>query len=404
MKSIWRQIIVIARRDFLAVVATPTFLLFLLAPFLMMTFAMIGGIGGAHVANSADARAQMTVIAEPADTSKILAQDGALRTIFNGGLPVLRIVTPVGSGDAQASAALIDRTADVTAVLSGQLSAPHIVHRADSAREGRYLALLAENVLRADHLPAGNFSHPSITEFKQYASTNNGEQAAGAGAVFIIFLLTILLASQTIGMMAEEKANKVIEILAAAVPLEAVFFGKLLGMFGVSILFIAFWGTLATLGILLLPDSYSLASYAPAIGMPTFLILGALYFSMAYMLLGAVFLGVGAQASTMREIQMMSLPITMLQIGMFSLATAAAGDPGSKLARFAQIFPFSSPFAMAARGATDASLWPHLMALLWQATWVGLVIWVSARMFARGVLKSGGGWRSLFASPSKSAV
>jgi ABC-2 type transport system permease protein len=123
---------------------------------------------------------------------------------------------------------------------------------------------------------------------------------------------------------------------------------------------------------------------------------------MAYMLLGAVFLGVGAQASTMREIQMMSLPITMLQIGMFSLATAAAGDPGSNLARFAQVFPFSSPFAMAARGATDASLSPHLMAIPWQALWVGIVIWASARMFARGVLKSGGGWRSLFRVRSRS--
>jgi ABC-2 type transport system permease protein len=396
MSTIWRQIMVIARRDFLAVVATPTFLLFLLAPFLMMSFAMIGGIGGAHIANNADAQAQMMVIADSADTSKIIVQDQALRTVFNGGPPALKIVTPVGNGDNQAIAALTDRKADVTAVLSGPLSTPHILHRTDSAREGRYLALLAENVLRADHLPTDKFSHPSIAEFKQHASTKNGEQAAGTGAVFIIFLLTLLLASQTIGMMAEEKANKVIEILAAAVPLEAVFFGKLLGMFGVSILFIAFWGTLATVGILVLPDSYSLANYAPAIGMPTFLILGALYFSMAYMLLGAVFLGVGAQASTMREIQMMSLPITMLQIGMFSLATAAAGDPGSSLARFAQVFPFSSPFAMAARGATDASLSPHLMAIPWQALWVGIVIWASARMFARGVLKSGGGWRSLF--------
>ena len=90
-----------------------------------------------------------------------------------------------------------------------------------------------------------------------------------------------------------------------------------------------------------------------AVGLPAFLLLCALYFTMAFMLLGAIFLGVGAQASTMREIQMMSLPITIFQVAMFGLSSAAAGAPESGLARFAEIFPFSSPFAMAARAAEN---------------------------------------------------
>jgi ABC-2 type transport system permease protein len=118
---------------------------------------------------------------------------------------------------------------------------------------------------------------------------------------------------------------------------------------------------------------------------------------MAYMLLGAVFLGVGAQASTVREIQMLSLPITIVQVGMFGLSSAAASSPGSTLAFFAQLFPLSSPFAMAARGATDPRLWPHLLALGWQLLWVALTITVAARLFRRGVLKSGsGGFKGLF--------
>jgi ABC-2 type transport system permease protein len=129
---------------------------------------------------------------------------------------------------------------------------------------------------------------------------------------------------------------------------------------------------------------------------------------MAYMLLGAVFLGIGAQASTMREIQMLSLPITIVQMAMFGLASAAASNPSSTVARFAEIFPFSSPFAMAARGATDPTLWPHLLALGWQALWVALTIWFAARLFRAGVLNSGGGFWAAFArkpaiQPAKSA-
>ena len=36
------------------------------------------------------------------------------------------------------------------------------------------------------------------------------------------------------------------------------------------------------------------------------------------------------------------------------------------IALVAQIFPFSSPMAMAARAANSASLWPHALAVLWQ--------------------------------------
>ena len=108
-----------------------------------------------------------------------------------------------------------------------------------------------------------------------------------------------------------------------------------------------------------------------------------------------MFLGVGAQASTMREIQLLSLPITITQIAMFGLSSAAASRPGSALATFAELFPLSSPFAMAAHAANTPGLWPHLLALAWQALWVTIFITVGARAFRRGVLQSGGarpGW------------
>src|SRR3546814_18809107 len=95
------------------------------------------------------------------------------------------------------------------------------------------------------------------------------------------------------------------------------------------------------------------------------------------MLLGAVFLGVGAQASTIREIQMLSLPITILQVAMFGWASAAASSPGTWVATAAEIFPLSSPFAMAAHAANSPDLWPHALALAWQLLWVSIVIWLS---------------------------
>ncbi len=136
-----------------------------------------------------------------------------------------------------------------------------------------------------------------------------------------MFFLTLFLAGQVVGTMAEERSNKVIEVLAAAVPLEAVFLGKLLGMFGVAVLFIGFWGTVLGQVASLLPPAFAgmVGELSPAVGLPMFVMLFVAYFTMAYLLLGSVFLTIGAQASTMREIQMLSLPITIIQVGMFTL-------------------------------------------------------------------------------------
>ena len=102
-----------------------------------------------------------------------------------------------------------------------------------------------------------------------------------------------------------------------------------------------------------------------------------------------------AQASTVREVQTLSMPVTMAQVVLFGFASLGVGRPMSTEAISAAIFPLSSPFAMIARAAEQGSLWPHAAALLWQALWVGLILKFAAAMFRRSVLKSGGGQRSL---------
>lgn len=411
MNNIVRQIAAIARRDFMAVVATPTFLLFLLGPLFMIAISVGTGFGGAYLAKSSSIKRQMIVIADPAQTPQIMANEASLRERLYGkekGPSIVRVVAPQSDTSAQQKALLADKSADVTAVLRGPFAAPVISYQQGEIRNGQFLATLAEDILRSERIggaPGASLSKPVISEAVQNVPTKSRQQRTGSAAVIAVFLLTLMLASQAVGMMAEEKSNKVLEILAAAVPLEAVFFGKLLGLFGVAVLFIGFWGILTAFGISFVPASLGLAGFAPTIGLIPFIILGACYFTMAYMLLGAVFLGIGAQAATMREIQMLSLPVTIVQMAMFAIATAAARSPDTSIARIAEIFPFSSPYAMAARGATDAALWPHLLALGWQALWVGLTIWVAARLFRAGVLNSGGGFWGAFARrPIKNAA
>lgn len=396
MSGFFAQARVIARRDFKAVVATPTFLLFLLAPLFMIVMAVLGGTGASQAVSSAQDKVRIAAIASPDDAPLLQSTDADLRRLYPAEVrpPRLDVIPSHGKDDAQVAKALLAAAnPDYAAVLHGPLNAPTILRESGSG--AAYLSELAEQTLRnkqAGLAPGARLSRP-VAEESDKASAGNAQarQVTGYGAVFAIFFLTLLLAGQAVGMLAEEKSNKVIEILAAAAPLESVFVGKLLGMFGVALLFVSFWIVLGGVGLAVLTGASGLPELHAAIGAPVFLLLCVAYFAMAFMLLGAIFLGVGAQASTMREIQMMSLPITIFQVAMFGLASKAAGQPGSATARFAEIFPFSSPFAMAARAANDAALWPHVAALLWQLLWVAITIWISAGLFRRGVLKSGPG-------------
>lgn len=395
-----RQTLTIARRDFTATVFTPTFLLFLLAPLIMLSFGLIGGLGANSVSSSGEAKQRMVVIAPAGQVAALTEIDKQMRLLFPAtARPQLRVEMPQGDAARQARAMFDRKDFEAAAVMFGPLEKPRILRGANSWREAAYLGQLAEQTLRAEKAGGtARLSTPDIEVVTRGEASSSGKGQAAYFAVFGIFFLTLLLAGQAVGTMAEERSNKVIEVLAAAIPLESVFLGKLIGMFGVAVLFLAFWGTLIGNGAKLMPIEVlrGFADIGPAVGGPMFILLFVGYFTMSYMLLGAVFLSVGALASTQREIQMLSLPITILQVGMFAFASFGAASPDSFWALASEIFPFSSPMAMAGRAANSPELWPHALALGWQALWVGITVTIGARVFRRGVLKSGNAPLKLF--------
>ncbi len=394
LRRLTRQTFTIARRDFVATVFTPTFLLFLLAPLMMLAFGTVGGMGAATMAKSGNDKARIVLIGSGERTRTAIMVDRDLRQIYRSSeRPPQLIVEAAGENAERQARSLFERKdIEASAVLYGPLEKPQILYGPAGGRTADYMVVLAEQVLLAEK--AGStaaLSEPTKTAITRTGTSASGQGQAGFFTVFGLFIVSLMLAGQVVGTMAEERSNKVIEILAAAVPLESVFFGKLLGMFGVALLFLLFWGTVVLNVGALLPANFAraFADVGPAVGLPTFALLFLAYFVMAYMLLGAVFLGIGAQASTQRELQMLSLPITIFQVAMFGFASAAAASPDSWIATAAELFPFSSPFAMAARAANSAELWRHGLALAWQAMWVVITVTIAARLFRRGVLQSG---------------
>lgn len=382
MSQVLRAALVIARRDFSAVIFSKTFILFLLGPLFPVVIGMaFGGLGEKITTESLRPTVGVSMTAE--DAGRLERAHRILSARMGAeNLPRLQ---PAPKGDPRALLARPD--ARFIAIVSGSIERPVLTGKSgDLAMLEGDVSLLASAALAGEQLP-----HVQVE--KQLVSASAGAEAqsrllTGRAAQVLVFLLTMLLAGMVLSNLVEEKTNKVIEILAAAVPIDSVFLGKLLAMLAMSFIGICFWGSGIVVGVKLLagPD---IAPPAPAVGWPVFLILGAIYFTMAYALLGSLFLGIGAQAATVREVQTLNMPVTMAQMGIFFFATYAVDHMGSAPEIAAIVFPFSSPFAMIARAAQDASIWPHLIAIVWQACWVAVIIRLGVWLFRRHVLKSG---------------
>ena len=391
---------VIGRRDFTAVVLSKAFLMFLLGPLFPLGAGILFGSLGESIAD--DIGGDVVGISIPAEEAQALIQTRTrLATVLGDRrYPELRPLQPDEGTPKQvleAAKALDDGSkGKLAAVLSGSFDQPVLTATSAEAEDiGPELALLISQARSGTDLLQPIRLDP-------VDSSAGGEQRAqlltGQAGQALLFLLVMLLAGMVLSNLVEEKSNKIIEILAAAVPIDSVFIGKLLAMLAMAIVGIMVWGAAGMAALQIWgPGLPNLP--VPAVGWPLFMLLGILYFAMAYLILGSLFLGIGAMASTVREVQTLSMPVTMLQMFVFGFAFYTVSKIGQPIEIVACIVPFTSPFAMLARAAQVPEIWPHFVALLGQGLFALLVVRISAMMFRRNVMKSGGsggGLKALF--------
>ncbi len=389
-----RAAYVIARRDFTAIIFSKSFFFFLLGPLFPIGIAVAAGGLGSQVSQDIDNSViGVALSAEEADI--LLATRLRLsRSLGSKSMPELVVLRDFSTQEADIIAKL-DGEKSLAAILSGTLAAPVLTgSERDVQRWQGKITLLAETAL----------SQPVMVDIEtrfigqtSSSSERNQLMTAQAGQAILI-LLTMILAGMVLSNLVEEKTNKIIEILAAAIPMDAIFLGKLFAMLGMALVGITVWSSMGLAVALLVGGNWS-ALPSPAVGWPIFGVLMIFYFCMAYLLLGSLFLGIGAMATTVREVQTLSMPVTMGQLLVFFLSYSAITKLGEPVEWFAVLFPFSSPFAMIARAAQMDNLWQHGLALIWQAIFTMIIIRFSVMLFRRNVMKSGQAARkkSLFA-------
>lgn len=197
----------------------------------------------------------------------------------------------------------------------------------------------------------------------------------------LLFIVSIFIASGFLFQsVTEEKENRVIEILLSSVSSGQLLVGKVLGLGTAGLIQVAVWfitfvifsrvapGIIPALGALSIPASL--------IGW------GILYFILGYLLLAALYAGVGSIGATAREGQGWSTIFTLPAIAPIWFNYFLINSPEGAVSKALTFFPLTSPVATMMRLASHAiSAWEIALSLIILAGSVVLTMWVAAKLF-----------------------
>lgn len=382
-----RQTLVIARRDLTARVWTPLFLIVLFAPLMMILLGALAMVASGSMTEDTHKRTIVAVVDADVGSRMTLA-DRHLRNIVpqEQDIPALRIVRPDPRRVDQAKAIVAGSDGMVSAAISDTASGKHpLVVQRHVVKDALWL-----NRVRAEaDRPPLDGSVLVTDRVSSEGLGNIGRDAIGRTAVMVMFLLVYLLGSQVGSSLIEERSNKIIDVLSAATPLECILFGKLIAEYAIALIFMTFYGGMILAVPAVLPAGAK--PFIDAIGTDagwSFVPLFAMYFTTAYLIYSATIIALGSMAATPQGARLLLLPVGLLQFGALSVATTVNTDGGTGFL-LAAAFPYTSPLVMTAAHFASIPPWQHAAAVLWQFTYITLMLWLAARAFRRTALQSG---------------
>ena len=207
-------------------------------------------------------------------------------------------------------------------------------------------------------------------------------------AAFFFFVATMLAASYTLGVVANEKENRTMEIMLTSVSPGQMIAGKTVGLLAATLTQLAVYVIAAVVAIKIAsPYVVQLQN----VEVPwTFLGIAALFFFPAYALVAAIMVAIGSAVGDLQQGQQVAGFVNLAFILPVMLSAVLIQAPAGPLAVFLTLFPTSSFLTVTLR-------WGFGTIPVWQmvAGWVLLVattlfmFWAAARIFRAGMLRYG---------------
>lgn len=209
-----------------------------------------------------------------------------------------------------------------------------------------------------------------------------------AVAVFIAtaaFSVLFMLAAVTYGMqiaqsVVTEKESRVVEILAAAIPVRQLLIGKVVGN-----MVMALGQVVLIVGVALLGLSWT--DFAPLLGVVGGVVgWFVLFFIVGFASLACLWAAAGAMATRVQDLSQTTTPLTMVIMLVYFAGFFARGTAATVLS----YVPIASTVTMPGRLMSgDAGWLDAVLALVVAAAFMSATIWVGDRIYRRGLLQTG---------------
>lgn len=224
------------------------------------------------------------------------------------------------------------------------------------------------------------------SELSEELMDGNAENAVLATVVGFVFSFLFYMSAIIFGMaiansVLEEKQNRVVEILATAIPIRQLLYGKVAGNTILAMVQLAAYGGAALLALNLTDTADLVGSIIPASGW--FLV----FFLAGFLILASAWAMIGSMASRSEDLNNSSTPVLTVIIAALFAGMFAKGQ----LLVIASYVPVISSVAMPIRMlSSEVPLWETFASLAVALAAAYALLRFSEKIYRRAVMQSGG--------------
>ena len=224
------------------------------------------------------------------------------------------------------------------------------------------------------------------SELSEELMDGNAENAVLATVVgfafsFLFYMSAIIFGMAIATSVLEEKQNRVVEILATAIPIRQLLYGKVAGNTVLAMVQLAAYGGAALLALNLTDTADMVGSIIPASGW--FLV----FFLAGFLILASAWAMIGSMASRSEDLNNSSTPVLTVIIAALFAGMFAKGQ----LLVIASYVPVISSVAMPIRMlSSEVPLWETFASLAVALAAAYALLRFSEKIYRRAVMQSGG--------------
>lgn len=237
--------------------------------------------------------------------------------------------------------------------------------------------------------------------------TDDGEQqsmadliaATGMLLTFLTYLFVMSYGGMVLQSVAEEKSNRIVELMVSSVRPYQLMMGKIIGIGLVGLFQMLVWAVMLAvifMGVGAMSDTGVSADsvaeiFSAVLSLPLVEIvtLFVLYFIGGYLLYASILAACGASVNDAQDSQQFLMPVMVLMLFAFYAGFYGSTNPDGPLAYWCSFIPFTSPIVMMVRVPYGIPVYEEILsiALLYVSALVLLAL--SAKVYRTGILMYG---------------